>query len=88
MTAPEDIATEHWTVEPYSRDEIATYILTGDIRILCNVNLEIDEMHAITALPELFALAFAVLSGDDRVREMATAAIAKATKGLSDGTSI
>lgn len=89
MTAVEDIATEQWTVEPYASDEIAMHIKSGPHRILRNVNLEDDEMTAITALPELFALAMEVAKGcpdaadwEDargRLAAMANAAIQKAT---------
>lgn len=82
MNAPEEIATEHWTVEPYDRDEVAMVIMSGEFHILRNINLEIEEMHAITALPELFALALAIRRGEHagRLLQMANAALDKATR--------
>lgn len=81
MTAPEEIATEQWTLEPYASDEVPLYILTGPFRILYNVNLEEEEMHAVTALPELFALALEVVRTADNPQlvSMAEAALKKAT---------
>lgn len=49
----DEIATEQWSVEPYARDEVPMFILSGDLRILQNYNLDIEEMHAVAALPEV-----------------------------------
>lgn len=86
MNAPEEIATKQWSIEPYASDEIPMYILSGPHRILHNVNLEEEEMQAITALPELFALAYAVVKSASyaRLYDMASAALQKATAGQHD----
>lgn len=80
MNAPEEIATEQWSIEPYDRHEVAMHIMSGDFHILTNHNLEGEEMVAVTALPELLTLALAVVNGADteQVRHLATAALNKA----------
>jgi hypothetical protein len=55
------------------------YIKSGPHRILLNVNLEDEEMIAITALPELLTLALAVQRGDyEQLTDLTDIALKKA----------
>jgi len=81
MSDLEELAIEQWTIEPYLSDDVAMYIMSGPFRILSNVNLEEEEMVAVTALPELLMLALEVsrTSDNPQLVALANAALQKAT---------
>ncbi len=87
LDALKEIATEQWAIEPYTSHQVPMYILFGPHRILRNVNMEEDEMIAVTALPDLLALALEVSRTDDNPQlvALAKAALQKATTPVHGG---